>query len=493
MVFRREVDDDDTQSNDNSDFEAMLNESFGKNQKRLKAGDKVRAEVLSLGRDHIIVSTGTPDDGLVPRAELVDEQDRPKVTVGDKIDLYVTRIRGNEVTLSTSSTGGDADDVMDAYSRGIAVDGKVDEAINGGFRVTVMGKRAFCPISQMDTRHIEQTDGYIGKKFEFRITQFKNGGRDLVVSRRKLLEEQKGVAQTQFLSEKQVGDVVTGTITRLEKFGAFVEIAPGIEGLAHISELSWSRVADPKDVVESGQQVTAKILKIEGAGTDRAKISLSLKQVQEQPWLSLPAGLEEGKVIEGKVTRCLKFGAFVELFPGIEGLIPLSEMSYTKRVAKSDELVTEGEKISVKIKSVDAFARRISLSLRDAEGTDPWTSAGSEFAVGKIVEGTVEKREAYGLFIKIAEGVTGLFPKSKANEHPEFGYDRLKPGDKVKVRVADVKAGERRISLAVPSDDGGGDWKSYVSDKATTATSSQSPFGMLGEQMKAALNKTTKK
>lgn len=491
MVFRRPIDEDDPESTASSDFARMLEESADRSRKKLKAGDRVRGEVLSLGREHVIVSTGTPYDGLVSRAELLDANGQPRVKVGEFLDLFVTQVRGNEIHLSTSAMAraGSADGLEDAFHRGIPVEGTVAEVINGGFRVDVQGKRAFCPVSQIDLKFVEKPEEYIGKRFEFHLTQYAERGRNIVLSRRRLMEEQKGQAQSMFLEQKKPGDVVTGTVSRLEKFGAFIELAPGIEGLAHISELSWSRVNEPSEAVEIGQQVSAKILKVEREG-DRMKISLSLKQVQEQPWLKLPPELEEGRVLGGRVTRCLKFGAFVELFPGIEGLVPLSEMSYTKRVARSDELMKEGERVQVKVKEVDAFARRITLSLRDAEGGDPWAEVAEKFRVGSFHSGTVERREAYGLFIKLADGVTGLLPKSKGLEAAEFGYDRLRPGETVKVRVSEVKPGERRISLEPPNETGAEDWQDFQQKRGGKSGGS---LGLLGQQLQAAMDRKSKK
>ncbi len=492
MVFRRPTDDDDIESNEGSaDFAKMLEESFQKPTRKLQTGDRVKAEILSFGREQVIVSTGTPYDGFVSALDLLDADGKPKAKVGDTVDLFVTQVRGTQIFLSTSPTAKNlADDLEDAHRRNLVVEGKVEEVINGGFRVVIMGKRAFCPVSQMDARQIDTPEEYVGKRFEFKITQYSERGRNIVVSRRRLLEEQKGHALTAFLEKQKVGDVVTGTVSRLEKFGAFVEIIPGLEGLAHISELNWSRVGDPSEVLEVGQQVTAKILKVERESADRVKISLSLKQTQAEPWLNLPAELEEGRILPGKVTRCMKFGAFVEVFPGIEGLIPLSEMSYTKRVARSDELIKEGEKINVKVKEVDAFARRISLSLRDAEGGDPWATISSQFPVGSFHSGTVERREAFGLFVKLADGITGLVPKSKAVASANFGFDNLKPGDTVKVRVAEIRGDERKISLEPPDESGLEDWQEFQqAQKGAAPKGASTSLGLLGQQLQAAMAK----
>jgi small subunit ribosomal protein S1 len=360
----------------------------------------------------------------------------------------------------------------------------VTEVCNGGFRVMVMGKTAFCPISQIDLRRVDDSSSYIGRKFDFMVTQFSERGRNIVVSRRRLLEEQQELSQSTFMEAHKVGDIVSGVVSRLEKFGAFVELTPGVDGLVHISEISWTRLNDPSEAVRAGQEVAVKILKIEDVG-GRTNISLSMKQATSQPWENLPAALSEGAMLEGKVTRCLKFGAFVELFPGIEGLVPLSEMSHTKRVLRSDELFKEGDRITVLIKEVRVDERRLLLSLKDAGG-DPWAMVPLKFTQGTVIRGRVERREPYGLFVKLDEGVIGLLPKSKAMESPDISYDKFKIGDEITVEIAELRVDERRISLSVPLDPNAEVWKGFSASGQPAKT-----MGTLGDQFKTLFSAST--
>jgi small subunit ribosomal protein S1 len=368
MVFKRQINDDDEQMESGAevtDFEQLLNDSLSKRDRKLSVGDKVKAEILSVGKEQTVVSTGTRFDGFVPSFQLQDGSGTPRYSTGDFVDLYVTYVKGSQIFLSPNPGSQSlAEGIQEAFDNNQPIEGRVESINKGGFQVNVLGKAAFCPLSQMDTRRIEKPEDYIGKKFEFKITQLAEGGRNVVISRRKLLEEGQGAAQASFRDSQKVGDIVTGKVTRLEPFGAFIEIAPGLEGLAHISELSWTRVASPKDVVEPGQVVSAKIIRIENDG--RLKISLSLKQSENDPWQNLPSHVQSGRVVSGKVTRCMPFGAFVELHPGIEGLVPLSEMSATKRVSQATEVVQEGEQITIMIKDINPQAKRISLSIKDA-------------------------------------------------------------------------------------------------------------------------------
>ncbi|HVJ63635.1 MAG TPA: S1 RNA-binding domain-containing protein [Bdellovibrionota bacterium] len=348
------------------DFEQMLNDSLTKRDRKLSVGDKVSCEILSVGKEQVVVSTGTRYDGFVPANLMQDGSGQARYKSGDVVDLYVTFIKGSQIYLSPQASGSAlAEGIQEAFDNNQAIEGRVESINKGGFQVNILGKAAFCPLSQMDIRRIEKPEEYVGKKFEFKITQLGEGGRNVVISRRKLLEESQGQVMANFQSQRKPGDVVTGKVTRLEPFGAFIEIAPGVEGLAHISELSWTRVSSPKDVVEPGQVVSAKILRIENDG--RLKISLTLKQSENDPWQNLPAQVQTGRVVTGKVTRCMPFGAFVELAPGVEGLVPLSELS-TKRVAAATEVVKEGEQVSVMVKEINPQSKRISLSIKEAEG-----------------------------------------------------------------------------------------------------------------------------
>jgi len=356
--------------NDGSDneFARMFEQSIKDDKKkRFSTGDKVNAEILVLGKEEVFVSLGSNKDGMVHRRDLLDADGNVPYKVGDKIDLYIIQVKGSEIRLSPKvSSKYMSEGIQDAFQSRTPIEGKVAELVNGGFRVQIRGKLAFCPISQMDNKRIEQPELYLNQRFQFRVTKFEEGGRNIVVSRRQLLEEERKISDTAFALDRKPGDVVSGRVTRLEKFGAFIEIAPGLDGLAHISELSWSRVGDPSEVLTQGQEVTAKILKIETIDGNKMRISLSLKQAGTEPWANMPSHIIAGQKVQGKVTRFAKFGAFVELAPGIEGLLPLSEMSQTQRVNRAEDVVKAGEVLSVLVKNIDVTGHRISLSLKDA-------------------------------------------------------------------------------------------------------------------------------
>ncbi len=359
---------DDEKDSEESDFAQMFEDSMNGLSRNVQVGDKVRGEILTIGKEEVFVSTGSMDDGMVMKSDLLNAEGAFAYKIGDFLDLFVVATRNNQVILSPKPTAKNmAEDLEDAHDMMLPVEGKVIEICNGGFRVQLMGKMAFCPISQMDSRRIEDSASYVGKKFDFLITQFSEKGRNVVVSRRKLLDGQKEQTVATFQEDHKSGDVMKGIITRVEKYGAFVEVGPGLEGLCHISELAWSRVENPADVVSVGQEVSVKVIKIE-EGAQRLQISLSMKQAESEPWSKFPMHLMEGEIVPGRVTRLMKFGAFVEVASGIEGLVPLSEMSHTKRVLRADEVVKEGERIDVLIKEIQPLDRRMTLSIKDAEG-----------------------------------------------------------------------------------------------------------------------------
>lgn len=442
------------------DFANLLAANDSIAHRRLKIGDKITGEILSLGKEESFISTGTTIDGLILTNELKETDGTLKLKVGDTIDLYVSQIKGGEIRLSKKpSGGGDADSLEDAFDCMIPVEGRVTEICNGGFRVNVMGKVAFCPISQMDSKHITQAADYVGKKYEFLITQFENRGKNIIVSRRKVLDQQKEESAAAFTEDHKMGDILKGIVTRVEKFGAFVEVAPGLEGLTHVSELSWCRVNDPNEVVKIGDSLSVKILKMEEI-EGQLKISLSVKQASETPWVSIQNQIKVGDIVDGTVTQCLKFGAFVQVLPGIEGLIPLSEMSYTKRVLKSDELIKPGEKVRVLLKEINLEERKLLLSLKDASG-DPWALVQQKYPLGKILPAKVEKKETFGLLVSLEPGIIALLPKSSYRDLSENPYEHAKIGDTVQVQIAEVLFEERKIRLSPPKEGDDGSWQEF--------------------------------
>lgn len=458
----------------------------------LSVGDRITGKIIAIEKESVFLDTGTKVDGVVDRVGLLDDEGELPYEVGDELELYVVAATESEIRLSKAMSGaGGLDMLRDAYDSRIPVEGKVTESVKGGFAVEIMKKRTFCPISQIDTKYVETPDEYVGETFSFLIKRFEEKGRNIVISRRDLLEQEQAVTRKAFFETLSVGAELEGTVTKLMPFGAFVELVPGVEGLVHISELGWSRVENPEQAVKSGERVRVKLLKMEPGESGKAtKISLSIKQTSGNPWDSVTDTVQNGAKLSGRVTRIMPFGAFVEIAPGIEGLIHISEMSYTKRVHTPDEVVQPGQTVFVVVKAVDAENRRVSLSLRDAEG-DPWADVENKYRKGQPVKGTVEKKERFGIFITLEPGVTGLLPRSKITAAQDSAaIERLKPGNPIPVIVDTVNLIERKISLGLSGETDSDEWKNYSA--AESQSSSGGGMGSLGDMLQQAMNAKNK-
>jgi small subunit ribosomal protein S1 len=306
------------------------------------------------------------------------------VKVGDQVALFVTRSQEGILLLSAKVSGkAMADDLEDAFDFETPVDGRVTEVVNGGFRVNVMGKAAFCPMSQMDSKPITEPESYIDKKFEFMITKFEQGGRNVVVSRRKIMDMEKLESQGSFMDSKKPGDVLNGRVTRIEPYGAFVEIMPGLDGMVHISEISWSRLAHPSEGLTVGQDISVKILKMEEDATGRLKISLSRKQAEEDPWITIEKDLQVGSVHTATIRSKERFGFLMEIKPGIVGLLPKSAFREVVN-EKEMEKKNPGQTLKVQVQSVNPLEKRISLSFpRDQEDSSWQGFTGGAAPAGK--------------------------------------------------------------------------------------------------------------
>jgi len=403
MAKNRNTDDlfNDPVENKSQDFAALFENSLASADKSLRVGDALKAEILSIGKSEAFVSTGTPRDAVLLIADLQDENKNLKYKVGDLIDVVVVRANNQEIRVTrkgSKSAPVDIDNLEDAFDMELPVEGKVTEAVNGGYRVSIQGQQAFCPISQLGVPFGQDASNLFGKKLEFLITQFEPKKRNIVVSRRKLLDLQKAESEGEWMQSKKVGEIVPGTVKRVEQYGAFVDLGNGIEGLVHVSEIGFVRLKHASEGVNVGQNVNVKILKIEEEGT-RLKIGLSLKQA--------------------------------------------------------------------------------------GEAIDPWDLINQNFPVGKIVDGTVDKKEVYGAFVVLAPGINGLLPKSKWRDAEDSKmYDNLKKGDTVKVRIDEVKYDERKISLGLPTVEEDVSWKQHAST---------SSFGGMGGSFAAAFAKAQEK
>jgi small subunit ribosomal protein S1 len=474
--------DDELGVNPEADFATLLNSYSPTGTTDLQIGSKVRGKIISISHDAVFMDIGGKIDGVVEQAELLDENKQMNYSEGDDIELYVVEIREDEIRLSKALSGiGSFRLLKEAYENAVPVEGKILETCKGGLRVEVMGRKAFCPASQIDINFVETLEDYVGQTYQFLISSVDARDKNVVISRRALLSKELEKSKNQFYAGLQIGSLIEGRVTKLMPYGVFVEIHPGVEALVHVSELSWSRVEDPQAAVSVGDAVRVKVIEIENRDTsDEIKISLSIKQVIDDPWLSVSDRFKAGDKVRGTVTRCAKFGAFVEIAPGIEGLVHISEMSYQKRILKPEEVVSPGENVFVLVKEVDLSNRRISLSIRDAEG-DPWIEVPQKYNVGQTLEGVIERKEKFGYFVTLAPGITGLLPKSKISQSPQSGIiDKLKEGSAIPVVIAEISPKDRKMTLAPGQSGDEQDWQRFLKKDPTS-------MGSLGEKLQQAL------
>jgi small subunit ribosomal protein S1 len=440
-----------------------------------------------IGPEVAFVDVGGKGEATIAIDELKDANGILDVAVGDRIQAMVVSTSGG-LTLSRRLARAAATErqLEEAFHTGLPVEGRVERAVKGGYEVRIGRQRAFCPISQID---ILRTDAsaHEGRVYEFRITEYKEGGRNIVVSRRALLEEQQRANAAEVRRSIVAGAVLTGRVSSVREFGAFVELGGGVQGLLHVSEMAWSRVADPSQVVKPGQEITVKVLQVD---ENKEKISLGLKQLVEDPWSRVHDTYEVGQVRTGRVTRIAEFGAFVELEPGIEALAHASTFTPTGRSEGWRGAVATGMTGPFEILSIDLDKKRIGVALvpegsARAEGA---ISAQPEIVPGARLTGKVERHEKFGVFVFLAAGRTGLIPLSETGVAKEADLRRTFPvGADVEVIVLEVEPSGRRIRLSAKAVL---DAKEAEEVREYTERADSAPaegFGSLADKLRGAL------
>lgn len=428
-------------------------ESFGELLTQFEQGHKpepgakqLEGMVIYVSTEGVYLDIGYKTEGVLPRTAFRDKAE--SVKPGDRFRVSVkgrNAERYYELSLARVSQPTDWDSLEAAFAQKLTIAGTVTGVVKGGLSVDV-GVRAFLPASRSGTHDAKELEKLVGQEITCRIAQLDVADENVIVDRRAVLEEQALAAEQSQIAGLQEGDVVRGTVSRLASFGAFVDLG-GINGLLHISDMAWSRVANPEDVVTVGQEIEAKVLKID---RESRRISLGLKQLQPEPWETAAERYKAGGRVTGTVTRLTDFGAFVELEPGIEGLIHVSEMSWVKKVRRPSDILDAGDSVDTVILSVNPGERRISLGLKQALG-DPWADAAKKFPVGSAVEGPVTRLEKFGAFVQMAEGVEGLVHISEitAERHLHHPQDALKVGQVVRAQVLAVDAEKRQAKLSM--------------------------------------------
>ncbi len=443
---------------EDADAEALLSEALGDRAAKgmddllderidsLETGTLIQGKIIGFSGDDVVVEVGLKSEGLIPKEEFPNLSE---LKVGDTVDVLLESMEGEGGLIQLSKRKADRQiawqKIVDTTKEGDPVEGTCMRKIKGGLLVDI-GVPVFLPASQVDVRRPHDIGEFIGRSIRAEILKIDTERRNIVISRRKLIERERGEAKRRLMSTLKEGDIVTGTVKNIADFGAFVDLG-GIDGLLHITDMSWGRVNHPSEVVKIDQRIEVKVLNIDH---DKEKIALGLKQKEESPWEEIEQRYPVGSRVKGEIVNLMSYGAFVRLEDGIEGLVHISEMSWTRRINHPSEVVEPGQEVDVVVLEIDKNKQEISLGMKQTE-VNPWELVSEKYPAGTLVEGEVRNLANYGAFIEIEPGIDGLLHISdmswtKKITHPNELY---KKGDNVQCVVLDVDQEKQRVSLGV--------------------------------------------
>ena len=447
-----------------SEFASLFKQSIDNNE--IKAGDLVKGVIVEVQSDYILVDINYKSEGLIPMSEFRLVEGSQGMQVGDEIEVYVDKIENENGMIVLSKEKADMmkawTDISQAAESQEHIEGTVIAKVKGGLSVDI-GVKAFLPGSQIDLRPVRNMDVYIGKKYKFKVIKFNKKRGNIVLSRRALLEEERESLRTQNKDLMKEGSRVKGLVKNITEYGAFIDFG-GMDGLLHITDMSWSRVKHPSEVIQVGEEIEVVVLKYD---SEKNRVSLGLKQLTKDPWLDTAGKFPVGEKFKGKVVSLTEYGAFIDLGNGVEGLIHVSEMSWTKRVKHPSKIVNVGDEVDVQVLSIDQENRRISLGTKQLQ-PNPWSGLKETYPSGTIIEGEVKSITDFGMFVEVEEDIDGLvhisdFSWTKRVNHPS---EMFKKGDKVRAVVLDVENERFRLGIKQLDED---PW-SIVNKKFTIGT-----------------------
>ena len=432
---------------DKGEFDSMFEASM--KEQDFKVGDVVTGTVVEVQSDYVLVDINYKSEGLIAINEFRIVDGVREVKAGDKVEVLIDRIENENGMIVLSKDKADMlrawTDISKAAENEEVIEGTVVAKVKGGLSVDI-GVKAFLPGSQIDLRPVRNMDVYIGKKYKFKVIKFNKKRGNIVLSRRALLEEERDSLRSQTLDTMAEGSVVTGIVKNITDYGAFIDLG-GMDGLLHITDMSWGRVKHPSEMLNVGDEIQVKVLKYD---KEKERVSLGMKQLSNDPWESVKASYPSGTKLKGKVVSLAEYGAFIELGEGIEGLIHVSEMSWTKRVKHPSQVVNVGDEVEVVVLEVDTENRRISLGMKQLQ-QNPWVEMKESYPPGTIIEGEVKSVTDFGIFVGIEEGIDGLvhisdFSWTKRVNHPSEMFAK---GAKVRAVVLGVDIENERFSLGI--------------------------------------------
>ena len=428
-----------------NEFEAMFEESL----RTVKPGGVVKGRVVGITSTHVLIDVGYKSEGQIPLPEFTDRHGNIQVKVGDDVDVYFDSSEGENGGIVLSRQRAENmkiwEEIEKAYNEGKGIEGHIVGKVKGGFKVDV-GVPGFLPGSHVDIRPSRNLDKFIGTTDRFAVLKYNRARGNVVLSRRALLEKERDSLKQEILKVLEEGVILEGTVKNITGYGAFVDLG-GIDGILHISDMSWGRINHPSEVVQVGEKIKVVVLKFD---PEKERISLGMKQLSPDPWHTVAEKYPAGTRVQGKVISLMDYGAFVELESGIEGLIHISEMSWTKKIAHPSKILQVGQTVEVVVLNVDPSHRRISLGLKQVMA-NPWEEAKEKYPVGSIIKGPVRNVTDFGIFVGIEEGIDGLVHISdlhwtKKIKHPSELY---KKGDIVEAKVLGINVENARFSLGV--------------------------------------------
>ena len=416
-------------------------------ESKFKNGSLIQGTVSAIKGDDVFVDIGYKSVGTVGLGEFGENAP----AVGDKVTVMLVKLEDDKTGLVDVSKKR-ADDkirwekILDRYVEGCVVAGTIKSVVRGGLLVQIDDVEAFLPGSQVDVAPVHELEPYVGQTFEFKVIKISNERRNLIVSRRELIEGTMAEKRAALFASLQKGEVRKGRVKNITDFGAFVDL-DGVDGLLHITDMSWGRVKHPSEILKVGQELDVMVLDVDH---DRERISLGLKQLTKNPWDTVLEQFPVGARVQGKVVNLAAYGAFVEIAPGVEGLVHISEFSWTKRVARASDMLSVGDEVQVVVLSVNTETQKIALGIRQTQ-ENPWDTVQERFPVGSKVKGKVRNFTAYGAFVELEEGIDGMIHVSDMSwtrkvNHPS---ECLQKGQEVEAVVLDVNAKEQRISLSL--------------------------------------------
>ncbi len=433
------------------DYEESFAELFeaSQRQQEIKEGEVIDGTVVSLGEEYVTVDIGYKCEGLVPIQEFKDAEGVAHIVVGDVVSVYLERMEMDNGFMLLSKDKAEIirawDEISQACEKDQLVEGTVIAKVKGGLSVDI-GVKAFLPGSQLDTKPVKNLDKYLGKKLKFKIIKFNKKRGNIVLSRRAVVAQEREMQRAETLANLQEGSIVTGTVKNITEYGAFIDLG-GMDGLLHITDMSWGRIKHPSELFAVADEVKVKILKYD---REKERVSLGLKQVSPNPWDEAEYKFPVGVKVRGKIVSLKDYGAFVEIEDGIEGLIHVSEMSWTERVKHPSKVLAIGDEVECKVLEVDSRGKRISLGLKQLQD-NPWDALELKFPVGSIVEGEVKSVTDFGVFADIGMGIDGLVHVSDIAWTKKFGHpsEKFKKADPIRAVVLGIDKASEKFSLGI--------------------------------------------